>query len=273
MSDSHSIRSCAFEGCGRPAIVDLCYTHDRRRREGKPLIPLRNRSEKGVPPTIRYQEATCPNHDLVGPCHITMHRNRKDGYRDVYDASSGKIVLVHRYVWEKTKGPIPPGLEIDHQCRVRACCNVDHLRVVTKKVNTTENSNSVGAKNKVKTHCPKGHEFTPENTKIAKKNGARACRQCHKEDNKARNERKRREDGILKRGTKPFCKYGHPFNEENTYYYRGVRRCRTCHREQVNASNRKKKEDDNANLLSGRLPPRQSPVVESETGDRDGLGG
>lgn len=44
-----------------------------------------------------------------------------------------------------------------------------------------------GERNKAKTHCPHGHEYTPENTRI-EKNGGRSCRKC-----KAIREQQRRE--------------------------------------------------------------------------------
>jgi len=87
--------------------------------------------------------------------------------------------LVHRIAYEFACGPIPAGLVIDHQCRNRACVNPSHLRVVTIAVNVTENSHSFSAVNKAKTHCPKGHEYTPSNTSI-RANGSRACKQCRR---------------------------------------------------------------------------------------------
>lgn len=41
----------------------------------------------------------------------------------------------HRFAYELIKGPIPRGLLLDHQCRVRACANPSHLRPVTRKQN------------------------------------------------------------------------------------------------------------------------------------------
>lgn len=37
----------------------------------------------------------------------------------------------HRVAYETLKGPIAPGMEIDHICRNRCCINPDHLREVT----------------------------------------------------------------------------------------------------------------------------------------------
>ena len=39
--------------------------------------------------------------------------------------------LAHRWVYEKLKGPIPNGLELDHLCRNTMCVNPDHLEPVT----------------------------------------------------------------------------------------------------------------------------------------------
>jgi hypothetical protein len=54
--------------------------------------------------------------------------NRK-GYGVIKDKD--KTVYVHRFTFERAKGAIPDGLEIDHLCRVRSCCNPDHLEAVT----------------------------------------------------------------------------------------------------------------------------------------------
>lgn len=47
-----------------------------------------------------------------------------------------------------------------------------------------------GARNKAKTHCKWGHEFTPENTRKNGKNG-RACLKCHCDRERARREARR----------------------------------------------------------------------------------
>lgn len=87
-------------------------------------------------------------------------------------------VLVHRWVWEHLVGPIPAGLEIDHLCRNNLCCNPDHLEPVTHRVNTLRGS-APSARHAVKTHCLRGHEYTPENTKRGSR-GGRVCRQCNR---------------------------------------------------------------------------------------------
>ena len=56
-----------------------------------------------------------------------------NGYGQSWE--KGKHAQAHRRAWEKANGPIPEGLFIDHICGTKACVNVEHLRVVTRKQN------------------------------------------------------------------------------------------------------------------------------------------
>ena len=91
-----------------------------------------------------------------------------------------KPVYAHRFSYQHFKGPIPKGREIDHLCRNRLCVNPDHLEAVTKKENILRGI-GLSAKNAIKTHCKRGHEFTPENTYINQKLGTRCCRHCQRD--------------------------------------------------------------------------------------------
>lgn len=89
----------------------------------------------------------------------------------------------HRWAYEHFVGPIPEDLTIDHVkdrgCTRKDCVNfLVHLEVVTRTENTMR-SGGAGAVNARKTHCIRGHEFTPSNTLI-RKNGGRTCRACKK---------------------------------------------------------------------------------------------
>lgn len=97
-----------------------------------------------------------------------------------------KSQLVHRVSYQLLKGIIPNGLELDHLCRNRICINPHHLEAVTHKENLRRGLNGfIGAlKQRLKTHCPKGHEYTKENTRIhiSKKNQkSRLCKTCDRE--------------------------------------------------------------------------------------------
>jgi hypothetical protein len=42
----------------------------------------------------------------------------------------------HRVIFERFKGPVKEGLELDHLCRNRGCVNPDHLEQVPSIINT-----------------------------------------------------------------------------------------------------------------------------------------
>lgn len=89
---------------------------------------------------------------------------------------NGKAVAAHRHAYEMMVGPIPEGLQLDHLCRNRWCCNPSHLEPVTKRENILR---GVGASAKAAraTHCPSGHPLSGDNLYINYK-GARCCRAC-----------------------------------------------------------------------------------------------
>lgn len=94
----------------------------------------------------------------------------------------GKHKYAHRVVYEELVGPIPEGLQIDHLCRVRACCNHLHLEAVTQRENIMRGVGPT-AVNATKTHCAHGHEFSPENTRLDRL-GRRQCLLCNRERNR-----------------------------------------------------------------------------------------
>lgn len=87
----------------------------------------------------------------------------------------------YRVTYELWVGPIPAGLTIDHQCRVRRCVNPSHLKPMTQRENClAPGSQSLGKLNSLKTHCPKGHPYTPENT-LKQRSRTRICKQCRRD--------------------------------------------------------------------------------------------
>jgi hypothetical protein len=97
---------------------------------------------------------------------------------------------VPRLVWWLETGQDPGDLCVLHRCDVRGCCRPDHLFLGTK----AENNADMAAKGRVqtakaraasvarkwaRTHCKRGHEITPENTKYTT-TGWRYCLACHR---------------------------------------------------------------------------------------------
>lgn len=117
---------------------------------------------------------------LDTPCVEWQGARTASGYGNRF--RHGRYVGAHRIAWEETFGPIPEGLCVLHRCDNRPCINPEHLFLGTKG----DNIRDAIAKGRwvpyqrAWTHCRQGHEYTPENTRIALRGGApkRICRAC-----------------------------------------------------------------------------------------------
>jgi hypothetical protein len=88
----------------------------------------------------------------------------------------------HRFMYWLTYGFVPSRADtkevIDHICNNRKCCNPAHLRVLTDRENIARSPDWLGHK----THCPRGHEYTPDNTYTSSTGKwiGRQCKTCVK---------------------------------------------------------------------------------------------
>jgi hypothetical protein len=55
-----------------------------------------------------------------------------------------KTILAHRFYYEKYKGFIPQGFELDHICHNPGCVNPEHLRLTTKAKNCMNKNKGLG---------------------------------------------------------------------------------------------------------------------------------
>lgn len=96
------------------------------------------------------------------------------GYGQIgwYVGPNSTMTTCQRASWEAFRGPIPEGLTVDHECRNRVCWNPGHLRLLTNEENGRDNGHAK------KTHCPRGHLYDEDNTRITKGGRGRACKAC-----------------------------------------------------------------------------------------------
>lgn len=123
------------------------------------------------------------NHDrlgrpIVGPCWLWTGYIRKNGYGQIKLSGTRRNIGAHVASYLTFVGSIADGMTIDHLCRIRHCANPDHLEQVTPGEN--QRRGDAWLFNAAKTHCPRGHEYTPENTVIVKVRSGlgRKCREC-----------------------------------------------------------------------------------------------
>ena len=139
---------------------------------------------------------------------------------------------------------VSDGMEVDHlchpgdgscaraTCRHLLCVNPDHLEPVTHRENVRRGS-SLSGQNMAKTHCMRGHEFTPENTFVKTLPDGRESRQCHTCRRISTGFRGDLAAPVVQSKDRTHCPKGHPYDEENTYINPrdGGRSCRKCRRE------------------------------------------
>lgn len=92
----------------------------------------------------------------------------------------------HRVAYELFRGPIQPGMTLDHTCRNTSCVNPWHMDQTTVRDNVRRGSNSL------KKECPKGHDYDEENT--LRRRGKRECRMCERARSRRRRYQKKLAD-------------------------------------------------------------------------------
>lgn len=70
-----------------------------------------------------------------GECVVWTGHVNQNGYGRM-NVGRNRLRVVHHVAWEQENGPIPPDMEIDHICFNRACINVEHMRLVSRRQNT-----------------------------------------------------------------------------------------------------------------------------------------
>jgi len=118
-------------------------------------------------------------------CWLWVGAQTSAGYGELVIGSKRgpgpRMGYAHRLSYEHYIGPIPKGLQLDHLCRQRCCCNPAHLEPVTHAENMARcDKVACGRLNRSKTHCLRGHTFDERNT-FVRSTGARRCRACERD--------------------------------------------------------------------------------------------
>lgn len=125
-------KQCSIHGCDRTGKIrrGMCATHySRWYRTGDPITDGRF-----VPREVAFSNFT----KWVEDCLIWTGSKVDAGYGQI--RVGRKMMLAHRYSWERTHGRIPDGLVIDHICHNPSCVNIDHLRIASVSQNSSHRS-------------------------------------------------------------------------------------------------------------------------------------
>ena len=112
-------------GCGRKTNLAKQHAPSRGTVKGQPVRFI-----------FGHQCRRSPHEYLVDPstgCWVWQRAIKPEGYG--YLNYQGKTTYAHRLFYERSRGPIEPGMDIDHLCRNRACVNPDHMEVVPRAIN------------------------------------------------------------------------------------------------------------------------------------------
>lgn len=176
-----------LKGKSRRGRCGSCY--NRLRRELKVDGTFVPEYTQAPPAAERILREAVAGH---GGC-VLFFRRLSHGYGRV--DQGGRTVWAYRAVYEALVGQVPEGKVLDHACHTRdtscpggegcihrRCVNPHHLEPVTEEENWRR-GRSASARNLAKTHCPAGHEYSPDNTIIGRRLGRlfRRCRTCHNE--------------------------------------------------------------------------------------------
>lgn len=87
-------------------------------------------------------------------------------------------IQAHRFSYFIHHGTLYENLMVCHGCNNKPCVNPDHLFLGTMADNVTDAVHQGRHAEANKTHCPNGHEYTPENTYSKADGTSRRCKIC-----------------------------------------------------------------------------------------------
>lgn len=134
-----------------------------------------------LPSTVPARMASKIQRDPETGCWRWTGARDSRGYGNVRVGRG--VRKAHRIIYELVRGPIDSTLDCDHLCRQRSCVRPSHIEPVPHKVNVRRGAARTvpAARQRAKTHCPRGHAYNWENTYVQPSTGGRCCRTCDRE--------------------------------------------------------------------------------------------
>lgn len=153
---------CKLDGCEAPARAEgYCNLHwQRLYTKGSFEDPVRKTVEE------RFWEKV----NKTDGCWLWLGAISDTGY-GAFNAGD-RNVSAHRFTYELKHGKQPSDMHLDHLCRVRACCNPDHLELVTPEENFRRGNAAPQER------CERGHSM--DDAYVRPDTGTRMCRSCIK---------------------------------------------------------------------------------------------
>jgi HNH endonuclease len=169
-------------GCGKPAPIAKKTATKYGHVKGEPVRYINGHYQRST----RLSSVNYVIDEATG-CWVWKRSVTPSGYGHLRD--SGRMQYAHRVYYERSRGVIPAGLQLDHLCRNRRCVNPEHLEPVTGHENTLR-GDTIAARRKAQTHCIRGHPFDEANT--IRRGRMRACRECQRRANRESMRKRRR---------------------------------------------------------------------------------
>ncbi len=107
-------------------------------------------------------------------------RLNEKGYGAIGGKTTGLSSLAHKRAWQILRGPVPGGMQLDHLCLNKRCCNPAHMEVVTPTVNMRRSLPYRTSQYAPKSHCRRGHLQERDKAGKAKCSMCRKIRLAHR---------------------------------------------------------------------------------------------
>lgn len=171
---------------------------------------------------------------------VLSQPTRRDGYKvvNLSRENNCKTWLVHQLICFVFHGERPEWAEhVRHLDGDKSNNHADNIVYGTAAENSLDVIVHGRNHQRRKTHCPKGHEYTRDNTSIRQRGTGvgRGCKTCSSESSrigyaKLKTWREGNDPGYKAGLRVTHCPQGHEYSVENTMVKDGARNCRACAR-------------------------------------------